>query len=103
MMSAYDLFECFEFFIYGKIFLKQWLEQKKIRYPPKSHICYPKTKACIDMKNNRMQRKVNYPRIFYSGLEYNPLKSFHLPSRVATVRIGVFHDASTHGRRFNRC
>ena len=46
MMSAYDLFECFEFFfIYEKIFLKQWLEQKETGYPPKLHLCYPKTKA----------------------------------------------------------
>ena len=29
MMNAYDLFECFEFFICEKIFLKQWLEQKR--------------------------------------------------------------------------
>ena len=73
MMSAYDLFECFEFFIYKKIFLKQWLEQKETWYPSKSHICYPKTKACIDVERNNMQRETNYSCIFYFDLESNPL------------------------------
>ena len=74
MMSAYDLFECFEFFYLWKDFPQTMIRAKKeTGYPPKSHLCYPKIKACIDMKNNNMQRKVICPRIFYLGLESNPL------------------------------
>ena len=46
------------------------------------------------MKNNNRQRKVNYLRIFYFGLESNPLKKNKIPSGVATVRTRVFHNAS---------
>ena len=92
-MSAYDLFECFEIFICEKIFLKQWLEQKKTGYPPKLHLCYPKTKACIDMKIITCKGKQiihAYSTLIYSLI----LLKKKIPSGVATVRTRVFHDAS---------
>ena len=74
-MNAYDLFEGFEFFIYEKIFLKQWLKQKGKQGIHLNRIyVILKTKACIDMESNNTQRKAIYPRIFYFGLESNPLK-----------------------------
>ena len=82
------------FFIYEKIFIKQWLEQKETKYPPKLHLCYPKTKACINMESNNTQRKVIYPRIFYFGLESNPLKKSKSPAESPLWEPAFFHDAS---------
>ena len=76
MMNAYDLFECFEFFTYEKIFLKQLLQAEGKWVSIESHICYLKTKACINMESNNRQSKVNLPCIFYFGLESNPLKKY---------------------------
>ena len=68
------------------------IRAKKTGYPPKLHLCYPKTKACIDMKIITCKGKqIIYA---YSTLVQSLILLKKIPSRVATVRTRVFRDAS---------